>query len=615
MRAAKDQNMITMEARVEDQVAAQVLIQLLDFHGKMYRRLFRDFYVLSKDVNALKRQYCEVITARHFNSLLYSVKTLISSLEEKKKEVIATKERKIRSAEVWLKEKLRSLKDLNASVKALATYQAAKKAAIKAGKRLRIPTKLRRVSLAQITRERARLRASIHHKRRYVAAAKGRLARLQGKSTLSVCFGSKALFRKQFNLAENGYQSHAAWAEDFAFARSTSAMFIGSKDESAGNQTAQYDVAAKTLQLRLPKTDEFAGLPANRLVISDITFPDRYLPHLQAAQRPPGPDAKKTDKVTSPVQVRIVKRKKCGGTKTALYVQLTCQPKKAPITTSRHLGAIGLDLNADHIAICEVDHFGNFHRAESLPFALNGLSSDQAQAVLGDYVAACVGMAKAAGKPIIIEKLDFSTKKATLREQGPGYARMLSLFAYAKFHELVCSRGSAEGVEVLVVNPVYSSVIGAMKFFGLDISTHEKAAMALARRALGFSERTKVFHGTRRPPVRMASAVATSSRGNSRRAKPRRRERHVWSLWARSAKAIRQGLVRGVKRRPRASVDFGESYNRHPLVAKAAGVMSLADSRGRRDHPSTEAQGSGNAARPVTGQTSYGGDAGQVCTG
>ena len=147
-------------------------------------------------------------------------------------------------------------------------------------------------------------------------------------------------------------------------------------------------------------------------------------------------------------------------------------------------------------------------------------------AVLGDYVAAVVAMAKTAGKPIAIERLDFAAKKATLREQSPGYARMLSQFVYAKFYVLILSRSAAEGVGLMQVNPAYSCVVGAYKFYGLNISSHEKAALVLARRALGFPKGAKMFQGTRRSPERMTSAPQQTSRPKGPRSVPRRRERH-----------------------------------------------------------------------------------------
>jgi len=47
-----------------------------------------------------------------------------------------------------------------------------------------------------------------------------------------------------------------------------------------------------------------------------------------------------------------------------------------------------------------------------------------------------------------------------LREVSDRHARKLSHFAYASFHALLVSRAAREGVEVIEVNPAYTSVIG-----------------------------------------------------------------------------------------------------------------------------------------------------------
>ena len=75
--------------------------------------------------------------------------------------------------------------------------------------------------------------------------------------------------------------------------------------------------------------------------------------------------------------------------------------------------------------------------------------------------------AREAGKPIVLEKLDFRQKKAVLegecpRLEGecPRYSRMLSSFSYAKVRACFLSRGIRQGVEVYQVNPAFSSVLG-----------------------------------------------------------------------------------------------------------------------------------------------------------
>ena len=119
-----------------------------------------------------------------------------------------------------------------------------------------------------------------------------------------------------------------------------------------------------------------------------------------------------------------------------------------------------------------------------------GKSPHQAKALIGDAVASVVEYARNAGKPIVIEELDFRQKKAALEGESRRYSRMLSSFSYGKVKAYFISRGYREGVEVHQVNPAYSSVIGRVKFMErYGLSVHQAAALVLARRLLGCSER------------------------------------------------------------------------------------------------------------------------------
>ena len=160
------------------------------------------------------------------------------------------------------------------------------------------------------------------------------------------------------------------------------------------------------------------------------------------------------------------------------------------VTTDRRRGAIGVDLNADHLAVAETDASGNYLKAWRVPLVTYGKSNHQAEALIGDAVAGVVGYARAVGKPIVIEKLDFRQKKAVLEGESRRYSRMLSGFSYGKVKVYFISRGYRQGVEIIEVNPAYSSVVGRVKFmerYGLTV--HQVAALVLARRLLGCSER------------------------------------------------------------------------------------------------------------------------------
>ena len=61
-----------------------------------------------------------------------------------------------------------------------------------------------------------------------------------------------------------------------------------------------------------------------------------------------------------------------------------------------------------------------------------GKSQRQAEALIGDAVSSVVSNARDVGKPIVLEKLDFQTKKAFLEGESPRYSRMLSSFSYGR---------------------------------------------------------------------------------------------------------------------------------------------------------------------------------------
>ena len=104
----------------------------------------------------------------------------------------------------------------------------------------------------------------------------------------------------------------------------------------------------------------------------------------------------------------------------------TTELPEVEITTDRRRGAIGVDLNADHLAVAETDASGNYLNAWRVPLVTYGKSQRQSEALIGDAVASVVQYAREVGKPIVIEKLDFRQKKAALEGESRKYSRMLS---------------------------------------------------------------------------------------------------------------------------------------------------------------------------------------------
>ena len=100
----------------------------------------------------------------------------------------------------------------------------------------------------------------------------------QKSGKVRLCFGSKKLFKKQFNLQDNGYSNHAEWLRDWQETRDSHIFMVGSKDETAGCQICQATLQADgkfTLKLRVPpslETKDKEGKIIKYHYIKDVEF-------------------------------------------------------------------------------------------------------------------------------------------------------------------------------------------------------------------------------------------------------------------------------------------------------------------------------------------------------
>ena len=271
-----------------------------------------------------------------------------------------------------------------------------------------------------------------------------------------------------------------------------------------------------TLRLRLP--DALAGRHGKYLVLKGIHFNRGHAQVLAALQNQEGQ--------------AISYRFKRDGKGWRVFASVKHQPVE--VVTDRRLGTIGVDVNVDHLAVSEVDYSGNWLRSWTVPLVTCGKSRKQAEALVGDAVAGIVASAREAGKPLVIENLDFSKKRDALEGESPGRSRMLSSFAYGRIKTYFLSRGYRDGVEVREVNPAFSSVIGRVLFmerYGLSVD--QAAALVLARRSLGCSEG---IPDRRVCPDGLGGHVAFH-------VPARKRVKHIWTLWGAVSGQLRRALA------------------------------------------------------------------------
>ena len=431
----------------------------------------------------------------------------------------------------------------------------------------------------------------IHQKKRRLARLEKRLEQLKSdKATgrVRICFGSKKLFNAQFDLKANGYKSFEQWKSDWQKARSNQFILVGSKDETAGNQLCtakrQKD-GTLTLRVRMPdglvpKHGKYVSIPGVKFEYGQEVI-EAALNDNEARRVLKSLKSYETKHYGQAITYRFLRDKK------GWRVFVSTAIPQIPIKTIKHIGTIGIDLNANHIALVETDRFGNAIETETIPFNTYGKSKGQTEALIGEAVKIIVERSEKTLKPVVIEDLDFSQKKSILKENRSNKnARMLSSFAYNKFKQFIEARAFKHGVRVYKVNPAFTSVIGRVKFasrYGLTV--HHAAALVIARRLCRFSERA--------PSSCQDDVIIPNNKGGhvTFSLPARNRKKHVWSFWRRVSRKLKSVVhvaqVRATELTARSSQTQGSlaGMEGQPLSRTLTGAIPAHETLGNTARP------------------------------
>lgn len=334
------------------------------------------------------------------------------------------------------------------------------------------------------------------------------LKQLESEQRFHICFGSRKLFNAQHHLEANGYKSHVQWLEDWRKKRSGRFYCVGKSQAGGGTMLKVFpvnDAGNYRLTIRIPRC-----LRAELGEYLDLHF--RVSDRENRTRRSDLNYALETQK---PITTQVFRREHKDDT---WYVHFTTYVPHIPLVHTRKNGCIGIDFNKDHLSIAHVKRDGNINYVQEIPFEWKGLTSGQRQARMRDIVAEVVFLAESLGCAIAIESLDFSKKKASMSEESKLYNEMLVLLCTSLFRTSLESRCRRYGVELIKVNPAFTSVIGMIKFmqkYGLNSGT--SAAMAIARRAMNLKEK-------------LPQCLAT----------PEDEARHVWSAWNRIGRFLKR---------------------------------------------------------------------------
>ena len=437
-------------------------------YNKILHKLYVDLFIKKLPIKELCPLYQAkyLISKRHFDSIRKTLEGKVSSILSLNKNYIIDTRDKIKSIE----------KDLAKQTKTYNSYK----------------DKLKKEN--QLSHIETNLKFKVHNKIKYNRI---RLDRLNSKlkeleeirdtGNVRLCFGSNKLFRQQFNIGinQNPFKSHEQWYEEFNYQRNKQFTFVGSRTDACGNYNAQIThIKDNLFNLKLnihPHADKLTDKYIN------LTFTINY--EINTLKKIIVNNNQINDKeIRQPLTVTLIKQK-TKHNKDKYVVSISFEKHLIKQTyTSKTKGCIGVDINQDHLAVVNLDNKGNLLNIDTFNYDLNG-TKHQNNNSISLAVKDLIKLSVELNKPIVIEELDFSAKKKSLKASNNKYIKsknkQLSSFAYSKIIELIKARAEDNFIEVKEVNPAYTSLIGRIKYSVRSrISVHHGAAICIGRKGL-----------------------------------------------------------------------------------------------------------------------------------
>jgi IS605 OrfB family transposase len=175
-----------------------------------------------------------------------------------------------------------------------------------------------------------------------------------------------------------------------------------------------------------------------------------------------------------------------------IYAQFSKEEKLPELTVTKDNGVIGIDINAYpfHLALVHTAKDGNLEKYEriSLDNLLEG-SSEKREYLSWQVAHQVVEIAKRERKATVVENLE----KLPKGKRGDGLSKLrqrLQEWIYKALLQKIEIVAKRNGIQVIKVNPAYTSIIGKLKYSPLhNIDKDTAGAYVIARIGLGFKER------------------------------------------------------------------------------------------------------------------------------
>ena len=421
------------------------IIEYIESSRSEYARAMRETFYTIKHNDLNKSQYNTYlqnkydILKRTANSIISDAQGRYNALKELKVHERKQLEAKILNLETEVIPKLVELRDNNSAKLELG----------------------RAVSLIK----QRNLRRKIITKKAKLNRMKQRLSNLSYQiesGRLKLCFGTKKLLKQDYEL--------------FIAQRDSQMSFVGAREERACNQALQLEYNRKDNQFRVQLRKDFGGykLASDKYTYGKVYFNHhkKYLISILKSK-------------VSPLSYKIIKRNG------RYYLHCTFEIQRDEFITRSDQGTIGLDFNKGFITLAETNKCGHLVRTQTLPYRFK--SGDKTKTDLQGVANHVVKLALQTGKDVSIEDLDFKTKKSkTESRQNRKYNEMLHSLAYSQFSDIVESVTYRHKVNLIKVNPAWTSWLAMQKYCpAMKLNVHVGASYVIARRGQGHKDTFK----------------------------------------------------------------------------------------------------------------------------
>jgi len=195
-----------------------------------------------------------------------------------------------------------------------------------------------------------------------------------------------------------------------------------------------------------------------------------------------------------------------------VYAQFSREEKLPEVVITKDNGVIGIDINAYpfHLALVHAAKDGNMEKYERISLdQLLEEDSEKRTYLSWQTAHLVVEIAKRERKAIVVENLE----KLPRGKRGDGLPKLrqkLQKWVYKALLQKIEIVARRNGIQVIKVNPAYTSIIGKLKYAPLyNIDKDTAGAYVIARRGLGFKERLpKNYRGLLKDADFLSYAIA-----------------------------------------------------------------------------------------------------------